>query len=478
MRNTDDSWLNPTKRAKDYLNKALEGDIEAEDLVVLNEEVKKKEEERKKAAEEKARQAALEPAPVVEETHEDEVAVDEARFSEPVLMEVTDREKIRLLIVTKDVSILEENSISYQKIAGERTMFYELHIVILNVGGSKTDDPVIRLFENVWVYRTNSKLWWTLIYDGYKVAESQLVFSGGFRADIVVGDDLFEAGLVAWYVAKKHGRPFQLHIGEDFFDETFVEEHEHPMLYRLAVWYLIRHAGSVRTHTEFQRQSVIEERPDLEAVTEVLPTYYDLGVWRDLEPTVDLHVKYPQFKFIILHVSSMRPTSHALEALVGAAALLRRYPTLGLVMVGNGPLRADLERQAIALGVQNQVEFEPMRPEVISYMKTANVLIQLSEDASEESLVLEGAVSKVPLVANASGIAGKLFVDGESACLCAPSDIACVTNGLNRYLNENQERSSFAINASEIVFERIEQDYGAYLEAYRESVERAILPES
>ena len=246
------------------------------------------------------------------------------------------------------------------------------------------------------------------------------------------------------------------------------------MLYSWSVWHLFRHVGSVRTRTEFQRQAIVEKHPHLEPYTELLPTYYNLDIWRDLAPSFDLHEKYPQFKFIILHISSMRPSSHSIEALLGTARILKRYSTIGLVIVGNGPLRADLERQVIALGLQGQVEFEPMPAEVISHMKTANVLVHLSEDSGEENLILEGAVAKIPLVASTTGIAGKLFVDGESACLCAPGDISCIADSINRYLNENQERSSFALTASEIVFERIQQDYGAYLEAYRDSVERSM----
>jgi glycosyltransferase involved in cell wall biosynthesis len=171
----------------------------------------------------------------------------------------------------------------------------------------------------------------------------------------------------------------------------------------------------------------------------------------------------------------MRTSSHSIDVLSGAAVILRRYPTIGLVIVGNGPLRAALERQVIALGVQNQVEFEPFPTEILSYIKSANVLVHLSEDGNEDDIILEAAAAKLPMIANARGIAGKLFVDGESACLCEATDIECVADNINMYLNENQNRARYALSASEIVFERIEQDYGAYLEAYSESIERCVV---
>jgi glycosyltransferase involved in cell wall biosynthesis len=465
MLNTDDSWLNPSKRAKDYLDKALEGDSESGDLVVLNQRVLEKEAQRKKEAEKKAQ---LTDFSVMDSVEKNSIKVDEARLEEPVLEQVIEREKVRLLIITKDATVLQKGSIAYQRMSGEREVFYEVHVIVLNVTKKEEEIPVFRPFENVWVYQTNSTAWWKVLFDARKISETQLVFSGGFRADIVIADNLFEAALFGLYIAEKYDRPFQLHIHEDFFDAAFIEEQKYPSLYEISVWYILRHVVSVRTSTEFQRQAVIKKHPDLEATTELLPNYYNLNVWRDLAPTFDLHERYPQFKFIILHVSSMRTSSHSMEALLGASKILKRYPTVGLVIVGNGPMRAGLERQVIALGIQNQVEFEPMPSEVISHMKTANIFIHLSEDSEEENLVLEAAVSRVPLIVG----------DGESACLCKVDDVLCVSESINRYLNQNQDRSSFALNASEIVFDRVEQDYGAYLGTYRDSIERCMDIES
>ena len=147
-------------------------------------------------------------------------------------------------------------------------------------------------------------------------------------------------------------------------------------------------------------------------------------------------------------------------------------------MVGSGPLRALLEKTAITLEVQNQVEFEPMPREVLSHMKTANLFIHLSENSEEDNFLLEAAVAKIPIVANIEGLGGKLFVDGESAALCDIRNTVCIADGINRYLSRNQDRASFALNASDIVFERIEQDYAAYVRAYGQSIERSIVAES
>jgi len=451
-----DSWIDPSNRATEQLNSIMRSELSS----VASAET------------------AISPEGVITEDASagERILVTEARKEAPIVPISNSRARARLLLVTKDATVLNEGSQSQRRILDMRGCFLEIHVVVLNRRLPRTEDlPIVRLSENVWFYPTNSTSWWRLVYDGYKMGESQLVFSAGFRADVIVAEDLFEAGLAGWFLSKKYNRPFQLHIYEDFFEEEYIESQEHPALYEWSVDYLLKRVLSVRTKTERVRQTIIGEYPKLESVTEILPSYYNLDSWRDIAPTINLHEKYPRFKFILFHISSMRAPSHSYDVIRGASKILRRYATVGLVIVGNGPLRHMLERQAIALGLEKQIEFESYTPDVLSYMKTANVYMHLSEDGSEDEFLLQAAVAKLPIIANKKGIAETLFVDGESACLCAPEDVSCISDGINRYLNENQDRTRFGIGASEAVFDRIEQDYGAYLESYAQSVERCMI---
>ncbi len=403
-----------------------------------------------------------------------DIEVESARTEAPLVAPTEERQAIRLLIFTKDASIVKEGSPSYQRIADGTNLFLETHVVLITPTEKKKDIPPFRPFQNVWIYPVPQTWWWKSIHSAYRLAVEQLSFGGGFRADIIIADDPFEAGLAGWFLSKKFDRAFQVHLVDDFYDESFVEFLPHPLLYTWSTEYILGRAHSIRTRTEPQRQEVISLHKKQEAVTEVLPSYYNLKAWSDFVPTESLHDLYPQFKFTILHVSLMNARSHTAEIIRGVAQFLRRYPTVGLVIVGNGPLRSVLERLVIALGIQKQVEFRPMPTEIISFMKSASVLVHLSENAEEDEVILQAAAVRLPMIANAEGLAGRLFVDNESACLCAPTDSECVGNRLNQYLNENQDRTRFALNAYNNVFERVEQDYGGYLEAYRESIERGL----
>jgi glycosyltransferase involved in cell wall biosynthesis len=459
--------FSPSEQAKSHLDSVLNESKETSgDGVILNDKLK----ERIEVLRTTQANSETEFATTIQEG----VAPNEARLEDKVLQASSDRQRARVLFFTRDSTVLDNTSQTFRRITDLRHTFAEVHVILLNDMQPIETSPVVRFFDTVWVYQTQSRSWWKRTFDARIIAEEQLVFSGGFRADIVVAEDPFESGFAAARVASKHDCAFQLHVYEDFFDEEYLQTYEYPTLYTWISHYVIKKAVSIYTKTEAQRIATIDINKKLEHNAHILPNYYNLTAWRDFAPVFNLHERYPRFKFIVLHISSMRNQSHSYEVLLGVSPLLRRYPTVGLVVVGNGPLRTQLEKQAIALGLQNQIEFEPMPAEVISHLKTANVLIHISEDGTEDEIILSAAAVKVPLIVNKESIATTLFKDKESARLCDPTDIGCITESVNMYLNDNRTRVEFALRAQDIVFERVEQDYGGYLQAYTEAIEHSL----
>lgn len=465
----------PAEQAQDALHAVLNEGVDADGLVVLDERIKEREAQ-KKVDEERAAAALGEQSAQVPEP---DLSVDAtiARSAAPMLAVQSERAGARILLFTQDVSILEPNSLSQTHLLELAAMLPEIHVVLLTIE-RRNAALTARVADNVWVYVTNSNSWWKMGFDAYRIAKEQLAFAGGFRADLVIAEDPFESGVAAYYIADAFKRPFELHVLTDIYDEALRAEDPYDTFHQFMARFSLRRADGVRTRSEFVRNEILHEHRSLAGLVEVLPVYHNLSVWRDFTPAFNLHERYPQFKFIMLHISAMQPHAHTDQVLAAAAPTLLRYATVGLVIVGSGPLRAAIEKQVVALGLQRQVAFEPSQQEVLSHMKSANVLLALDETAEGDDIVLMAATVKLPMVTVRGGLAEELFVDGESAFLCAPGDVNCIGTRINTYLNENLARTRFALRAQETVFERVEQNYNAYLEAYRNSVERCIAGES
>jgi glycosyltransferase involved in cell wall biosynthesis len=384
------------------------------------------------------------------------------------------RNNVRILICTQSLSLLTKGSLMERRILELGELFAEVHVIVLMPKVRGEERMTVRLSETVWVYTTASVHPLLVSYDAYRIATEQLMFGGGFRADLVIAEDPCESGLAGHFIAKKHGRPFQVHLSEDVFDPEWKMRDPHNWLRLHGARFLFKRSPSVRAYTEGIKRALLIEYPKLEERTEVFPVYYDLRAWRETVPEFDLKERYARFKFIILHISSMGARSHTKEVIEGVVPLMSLYPTIGLVIVGSGPLRGALEKLVSSLGMAGRIAFEPAQAEVLSHMKSAHVLIHLSEDSEEDKIVLEAASVKLPIIGLGTGIAGTLFTNGESAFLCEAPDPNAVSRYLRMFLNDNIARLQLGELALEAVLGRVEQDYDAYLRAYRASIERSL----
>jgi len=116
------------------------------------------------------------------------------------------------------------------------------------------------------------------------------------------------------------------------------------------------------------------------------------------------------------------------DTLLEAAA---RLPDAAVGIVGDGPLRDALERQAAALGLGERVTFTGFRPheDVPAVLAGADVLVVPSRYEELGTVLLEGMQAGVPIVASdvggigeALGSAGLLVPPGEPDALAAAVD--------------------------------------------------------
>jgi glycosyltransferase involved in cell wall biosynthesis len=116
-------------------------------------------------------------------------------------------------------------------------------------------------------------------------------------------------------------------------------------------------------------------------------------------------------------VSSLRPEKGHDVALDTVRISLDRFPSLRLVIAGDGPLRPSLERAAATLG--DRVVLAGYRPDVLALLDAADVLVQPSRADAFPTAILEAMAASVPVVATDVGGIGELVRDGVTGTLVA-----------------------------------------------------------
>jgi glycosyltransferase involved in cell wall biosynthesis len=126
----------------------------------------------------------------------------------------------------------------------------------------------------------------------------------------------------------------------------------------------------------------------------------------------------------IIHVARHHPIKDQATLLKGFAAAIGDLPRVDLVMVGDGPLRGELENLAVELRIVDRVKFLGIRGDIPELMRAADIfaLTSLSEAAS--LTLLEAMASGLPSVVTQVGgnpelvrhdVEGLLFPRGDAA---------------------------------------------------------------
>lgn len=133
-----------------------------------------------------------------------------------------------------------------------------------------------------------------------------------------------------------------------------------------------------------------------------------------------------------------------------------------LLLVGDGPLRDDLENEARRLGLMNRIFFlgEIQNEQLAPYLHAANVFVLPSVARTEAFGIvqLEAMACETPVV-NTSIESGVPFVslDGETGLTVAPCDSLALANAINRLLTDADLRKRYGQAAAR----RVQQKFTA-----------------
>ena len=143
---------------------------------------------------------------------------------------------------------------------------------------------------------------------------------------------------------------------------------------------------------------------------------------------------------VVMHVSNFRPVKRV-DRVLETFIRIRECVNARLVMVGNGPDRAALERSALNQGLSETVEFVGERHDLVALLSSADLFLLPSAQESFGMAALEAMACGTPVVAARVGGLPEVIEDGRTGFLCDQDDVdAMAARGIelltNRALHE------------------------------------------
>jgi glycosyltransferase involved in cell wall biosynthesis len=140
----------------------------------------------------------------------------------------------------------------------------------------------------------------------------------------------------------------------------------------------------------------------------------------------------------------------AAKALGVALSAVAAVPDVSLVVVGDGPDRETLERQAAALGLDGRVRFlgSRSRDDVLRTLYAADAALLSSRWENFPHLVVEALAVGTPVIATSVGGVPEVVRDGENGLLVPAGDAEALAAAIRRLLDEPGLRDRLAAAAA------------------------------
>ena len=120
-----------------------------------------------------------------------------------------------------------------------------------------------------------------------------------------------------------------------------------------------------------------------------------------------------------------------------AAELLGDFPDAFFVIIGEGPLRAELEAKARSLGISERVSLPGFRKDVPQCLAEFEVFCLSSWGEGIGGAVIEAMAARLPVVTTRAGGLAEVVRDGENGLLVPTRDSRALAEGIRRMLGDS-----------------------------------------
>jgi N-acetyl-alpha-D-glucosaminyl L-malate synthase BshA len=161
----------------------------------------------------------------------------------------------------------------------------------------------------------------------------------------------------------------------------------------------------------------------------------------------------PDGEKIIMHVSNFRPLKRASDCVEVFARVVEKVKAR-LVMVGDGPDRAQAEWVARKRGVASLVHFVGKQPVIAECLSMADVFLLPSEMESFGLAALEAMACGVPVVVSRVGGLPEVVDDGVTGHLIELGDVESMAAAVTRLLQSDDLRAEMGRRARQSALAR------------------------
>lgn len=382
--------------------------------------------------------------------------------------------ELHVVMISTDRNIFREGSDAYVRMREYASLTESLHIIVF----TKRTENLRRMdiAPNCSAYPTNSFSRWTYVFSAYFLAR-RVFLPATPSIHLITTQDPFETGLAGFFIARMLHRPLHLQVHTDLFAKAFLQG---SVLNRIRVTLaklLFRSKADIRVVSNRIKTSMYREIKfpfNWSPRIKVLPVFVDTENFINTPPAFDLHEQYPGFDLLMLMVARLEKEKNVFRAIRLVKDITKKKPGLliGLVIVGSGSQEKMLQKYTERAGLEERVFFCGWQNDLVSYYKTADILLVTSQYEGYGRMFVEAAASGCPVVSVDVGVADEMLLS-RNASICPDTDADCLERNIVNLASEHAVKEAFIASARGEVSRTKFQSKEEYLQEYKHMWEQA-----
>nr|WP_240732270.1 glycosyltransferase [Geobacter sp. FeAm09] len=161
----------------------------------------------------------------------------------------------------------------------------------------------------------------------------------------------------------------------------------------------------------------------------------------------------PEDAVLVVSAGRLSPEKNFAGFIEAAAPIVRQREKVYFIVLGEGILRRELERQVAAAGLQGRFLLPGFSDNVPALLADADIFVSSSHTEGLPVAVLEGAGAGLPVVATAVGGTPEIVRGGYNGVLVPAGDVAALRQAMEHLLDNPEEAKDMGRRGAALVDE-------------------------
>lgn len=169
---------------------------------------------------------------------------------------------------------------------------------------------------------------------------------------------------------------------------------------------------------------------------------------------------------IVARLSEEKRHSDLFEAF---SILSEKYPRIKLLIVGDGPIRVQLEALTRQQKIDDRVKFVGFQKDVHKYLSDMDIFVLPSRTEGLPIAIMEAMAWGLPVVASKVGGIAEIVDDGVTGLLFDSGDVRQLCNALSQLIEDPKKRNEYGENGRKKIYQSYHPDrfIKSHYELYR-----------